>query len=124
MGRSLGFVLLIIVVAVGAYIYTRQAESVSAGGAAPNTVIDVTAVRSDLLGIANAERRHFASNGKYASLQELRTSGDTLIPTRESYSYSVETTDTTFKATASYSGSDPKAPKHITIDETMALTTN
>jgi hypothetical protein len=124
MGRSLGFVLLIIVVAAGGYIYTRQAESVSAGGATPNTVIDVTAVRNDLLGIANAERRYFASNGKYSSLEELRTSGDTPIPTRANYSYSVQITDATFKAIANYSGSDPKAPKRITIDETMALTTN
>jgi len=124
MGRSLGFIMVVIVAAVGGYLYTRQATSVTQVGSTPQTTIDVTAVRNDLLGIANAERRYFASNGKYATLEELRTNGDINIPTRAHYSYSVQTTDTSFKIIATYSGPDPKAPKRIAVDETMTITTD
>jgi len=124
MGRSLGFIMVVIVAAVGGYLYTRQATSVTQVGSNPQTTIDVTAVRNDLLGIANAERRYFASNGKYVSLEELRANGDISIPTRPNYSYSAQTTDTSFKIIATYSGPDPKAPKRITVDETMAITTD
>jgi hypothetical protein len=121
MARTFGFLMLIIVVAFGAYIYTKQAQSVTSIGSTPQTTVDVTAVRNDLLAIARAEQNYFASNGKYVSLDELRRSGDITIPTRANYGYSVETTDTAFKVAAMYSGSDAKAPKHITIDQTMAL---
>src|SRR2546427_185605 len=124
MGRAFGFIVLVIVVALGAYLYTRQAQSVTSVGSNPETTIDVTAVRNDLLAIANAERRYFASNGKYVSLDELRTGGDITIPTRPNYSYSAQTTETTFKIIAVYSGPDAKAPKRITVDETMAVTTD
>ena len=124
MGRAFGFIVLVIVVALGAYLYTRQAQSVTSVGSNPETTINVTAVRNDLLAIANAERRYFASNGKYVSLDELRTSGDITVPSRPNYAYSAQTTDATFKIIAVYSGPDPKAPKRITVDETMTLTTN
>src|SRR6266850_8437673 len=126
MGRAFGFLSLIIVVAIGGYLYTKQVQSVtSVGGSTPQTTIDVTAVRNDLLALANAERRYFASNGKYATLEELRTNGDlSSIPTRPNYSYSAQTTDTSFNIIASYSGPDPKAPKRIAVDETMAITTD
>ena len=124
MGRAFGFIVLVIVVALGAYLYTRQAQSVTSVGSNPETTINVTTVRNDLLAIANAERRYFASNGKYVSLDELRTSGDITVPSRPNYAYSAQTTDATFKIIAVYSGPDPKAPKRITVDETMTLTTN
>lgn len=125
MGRAFGFISLIGVVAIGGYLYTKQAESVtSIGGSAPTTTIDVTAVRNDLLALANGERQYFASNGKYASLDELQSNGGTRIPSRPNYSYSAETADTSFKIIATYSGPDPKAPKRIAIDETMSITNN
>jgi hypothetical protein len=115
--------MLVIVAAVGGYLYTKQANSVIEVGSTPQTTIDVTAVRNDLLGIANAERRYWASNGKYGTLDELRTGGDIHIPTRANYSYSAETSATGFKIVAAYSGPDPKAPKRMAVDETMAITT-
>ena len=124
MGRTLGFLLLIIVVACGAYVFTKQAQSVTSIGSTPQTTVDVTAVRNDLLAIARAEQNYFASNGKYVSLDELRRSGEITVPSRANYGYSVETTDTAFKVAAIYSGSDAKAPRHITIDQTMALKIN
>ena len=124
MGRSFGFIMVVIVVAVGGYLYTRQATSLTQVGSNPQTTIDVTAVRNDLLAMANAERRYFASNGKYATLEDLRTNGDISIPTRPNYSYSVEPGDTGFKIIATYSGPDPKAPKRIAVDDTMTITTD
>jgi hypothetical protein len=123
MGRSFGFIALIVVVAIGGYIYTRQAQSVSAVGSTPETALDVISVRNDLFAMANAEKRYYAINSKYASIDELRSNGDINIPTREHYSYSIQTSDSGFKIVAAYNGSDAQAPKRITIDDTMALTT-
>jgi hypothetical protein len=91
-------------------------------GSNPQTTVDVTAVRNDLMAMATAERNYFASNGKYVSLDELKSSGDLTIPNRPSYSYSAQISENSFKITAVYSGSDPKAPKRLTVDHTMALT--
>ena len=121
MGRAFGFLMLIVVVGVGGYIYTKQAQSITSVGSNPKTTVDVTAVRNDLIALATAERQHFASNGKYVPLDELRTAESVTLPTRPNFSYSAETGDTTFKITATYSGPDPKAPKHLTVDETMAM---
>ena len=126
MGRAFGFIALIVVVGIGAYLYTKQIESATSagGGSTPTTTVDVTGVRNDLLALANAERQYWASNAKYASLDELQSGGGTHAPARQNYSYSVEAGETTFKVVATYSGPDPKAPKRIAIDETMTITSN
>ncbi len=124
MGRAFGFILVVTVVAMGGYLYTKQAKSVTSVGSNPQTTVEVTGVRNDLLAIANAERRYFASNGKYVSLDELRTGGDISVPARPNYTYSAQTTESTFKIIAVYSGPDAKAPKRITVDETMAIRTD
>ncbi len=116
--------MIIIVVAVGGYVYTRQAQSVTSAGTAPNTMIEVTGVRNDLLALAKAEGGYFASKGRYASLDELEANGDTRIPTRPNYSYSAQATETGFKIIAVYSGPDSKAPKHIAVDQNMVMTTD
>jgi hypothetical protein len=123
MGRVLGFIAVVMTVAGGGYLFTRQAESVTSAGSNPQTSIEVTAVRNDLLAIANAERRYFASNGKYGSLGELRDGGN-IIPNRPNYSYSAQTTETTFTIIADYSGTDARAPKRLTIDHNMSMTTD
>jgi hypothetical protein len=61
MGRAFGFITLIAVVAVGAWIYMRQTRSVmTAGTSSPTATVDLIGVRSDLLAIAQAERSHAA----------------------------------------------------------------
>jgi hypothetical protein len=122
MGRAFGFIVVISAVAIGGYVYTRQVQAVSTGGSNPETMIDVTGVKNDLTAMAQAERRYWATNAKYASLEELRANGDIHIPTRASYSYTAQATETRFKIIAVYSGADPKAPKRITVDESMAIT--
>jgi len=55
MGRAFGFLTLIIVVAVGAYIYMRQTQgTMAAGTSSPTATVDLIAVRNDLLAIAQA----------------------------------------------------------------------
>jgi hypothetical protein len=123
MGRIFGLISVVVVVGIGGYIYTRQAQSVTSIGTNPETTVDLIAVRNDLMAIANAERRYWATNARYASLDELRAGGDIEVPGRQDYSYSVDLTEDGFTVTASYSGSDPDAPKRITVNEAMAMRT-
>ena len=123
MTRTFGLISVIVVVGIGGYVYTRQAQSVTSIGSNPETTVDVLAVRNDLMAIANAERRYWATNSRYASLDELRSGGDIEVPQREYFDYSVETSDAGFRIVASYSGSDPDAPKRISVNESMMMTT-
>ena len=128
MSRSLGFIGLLIVLGIGAYLYMRQTQAVTPGGSAatPRSTIDVAGVKNDLIALANAERRHFAAEGKYVSIDELRSSGDISMPSnsRGPYSYSAETSDTGFRITATYSGPpDAGVPRTLSIDETMQVKT-
>jgi hypothetical protein len=126
MGRALGFIGVLIAVGVGAYLYTQQAKSASVGGSSPRATIDTVGVKNDLMAIANAERRRLASDGKYVSLDDLRSNGDISMPgnTRGPYTYSVETSDSGFHVVATYSGPDTQAPRSMSIDQTMQISTN
>jgi hypothetical protein len=75
--------------------------------------------------IANAERRRFASDGKYVSLEDLRSNGDISMPSnsRGPYTYTVEIGDNSFIVKATYSGADASAPRSISVDQTMQVTT-
>jgi hypothetical protein len=120
MGRAFGFVTVLATVAIGFYLYSRQVQSLVPGSGNPHTAVDITAVRNDLIGIANAERRHWAANARYASLEELRANGDPL-PSRAAYSYSAEASETSFKVIATYTGADPAAPRRVSIDDSMTI---
>jgi hypothetical protein len=113
-----------IVLCVGAWLYTRQAKSVMPPGSNNvRAVVDVTGVQNDLLAIANSERSQFALEGKYLSLDELRSKGVINLPRsgRAGYTYSVEVSDTSFRAVASYSGPSAAAPQTISVDQTMEI---
>ena len=121
MGRAVGFVSLLIAVAVGGYLYTRQASSgMPAGATSPKAAIDLTGVKNDLLAIAQAEKRYHAMNSKYGSLAELRDNGDTNVSdSRGPYSYSVETRENGFLVRATYAGPDETMPRVVTIDQNL-----
>jgi hypothetical protein len=128
MGRVLGFVGLLIVLGVGFYIYKQQIVSTSAPGGStsnPRATIDVTGVRNDLIAIANAERRRYASDGKYVDISDLISNGDISMqtPSRGPFSYSSSVSDSGFTITATYSGNDPNAPKRMSIDQSMQIST-
>jgi hypothetical protein len=125
MSRIFGFLSIVIVLGVGFYIYTKQAQSSSsaAGVNSPKAAINITGVRSDLMSIAQAERGYFASEGKYASLDEL-ISSRSLVALRERapYTYSVETSGSGFRVVATRTADDGSgAPAQISVDENMAF---
>jgi hypothetical protein len=125
MGRVFGFVTVMIVVAVGAYIYMRQTQSVTApGSSSPTSTVDLMGVRSDLLAIAQAERSHAALQGSYASIEILRSQGELAMQrdNRGPYNYSAEISDSGFRIVATWPGGEAAgAPKTISIDQTMQI---
>lgn len=118
MGRLFGFVGTVATLAIGMYIYSLQVKAIdptaSANGA---DVVVVAGVKNDLIAIANAERGYMASQGKYASLDEL-TSGNylTMKSERPPYVYDVEVTSTGFRATATRTSKGSPAQLWITDD--------
>jgi hypothetical protein len=123
MSRIFGFLSLVIVMGIGMYIYSKQATSSSAvaGANNPKAAINITGVRSDLMSIAQAERRYMASEGRYASFDELVTANYiTVSRQRPPYSYEVETSSSGFHVVATRSGADVGGtPAHLSVDENM-----
>ncbi len=121
MGRVLGFVGTIVTMAIGMYIYSQQIKTLTpAGSGNPEDYATITGVKNDLIGIANAERGYQATQGKYASLDEL-TSGNyiTIKSERPPYIYDVELTSGSFRATATRTTKG--TPAQLWITETMQV---
>ena len=124
MGRSVGFVGLLIVLAIGGYLYTHQGGAPGQSTAVALKTVDVAGVKSDLLVLANAERSQFALDGKYLPLDELVSKGVVTMSrtSRPPYSYSAEIGAANFRIVATYSGDpQPGAPRRISIDDTMQV---
>jgi hypothetical protein len=128
MGRAFGFLSVVVVLAVGMYVYSRQAQSSSAiaGVNNPKAAVNLTGVKSDLIGIASAERRYFATEGKYASLDELISSNYlSMARQRPPYTYDVETSPNGFRVVATRSGDGaPGVPAQFSVDENMEFQTS
>jgi hypothetical protein len=122
MGRVLGFLGTIITMAIGMYIYSVQVKTLTPGAGSGNSeeVANITGVKNDLIGIANAERSYWASQGKYASLDELKSTNYISIRgERPPYIYDVETTSSSFRATATRTTKG--APAQLWIDDSMQV---
>ena len=123
MGRIFGFLSLVLGLGVGMYLYSRQVQSSSAatGAATPQATISITGVKTDLTTIAAAERRYFAGEGKYVSLDELISSGYiTVARQRPPYSYAVEIGAGGFRVVATRSGDNNSGlPAQLSVDENM-----
>jgi hypothetical protein len=127
MSRSFGFIALILTAGIVMYLYMKNTVAVSpgAGGkATPQATIDIVGVKNDLNAIAQAERRYWATNSKYVSIDDLRTNGDISMQSnaRGSYEYSADYSDNAFRITATYSG-EPIAgiPHSLNIDQNMEI---
>ena len=122
MGRALGFVGTIVTMAIGMYIYSVQVKTLSpsTGGGNSEEVATIVGVKNDLISIANAERGYLASQGRYASLDEL-VSGNyiTIKGERPPYVYDVETASGSFRATATRTTKG--APAQLWITDTMQV---
>ena len=124
MPRVLGFLGLLIALAIGGYIYIQQAKSASKEAGNPRATVDVAGVKMDLISMAQAERGYYAREGHYASLDDLRSSGDLLVRSdrRGFYSYSASYTDSGFTITANYAGPpNPEAPQSLWVDENLQV---
>jgi hypothetical protein len=122
MGRLFGFLGLVIVLAIGMYIYSQQMKSASAvaGATTPAGAVNITGVKSDLISLASAERNYFAQEGKYASLDELVSAKYVTVQReRPPFSYDISTTSAGFQVTATRSG--PGSPGKMWIDENMTV---
>jgi hypothetical protein len=122
MSRVFGFLSIVIVLAVGMYIYSQQVKSATAAGgqSTPTGAVNITGVRSDLLSLASAERNYFAQQGRYASLEDLISEKYVTIErSRPPYSYEISTTSSGFQVTATRS--TPGSPAKIWIDENMQM---
>ena len=123
MGRLFGFISLMLVMAAGMYIYSRQAQSSSAAAGAnnPRAAVNITGVKSDLITIAQAERGYFALEGKYASLDELISSHSMAVARqRLPYTYEIETSGSGFRVIATRNGDDASGtPSQLSVDQDM-----
>jgi len=128
MGRLFGFLSVVIVMAIGMYLYSTQVQSSSApaGANTPKAAITITGVRNDLVSIASAERRHFADEGKYASLDELiSTNYVTVSRQRPPYTYTVQISSSGFRVVATRSADDTSGtPSQLSVDENMDFQTS
>jgi len=123
MSRVFGFLSVVIVMAIGLYIYSKQVQSTSAaaGASSPQAAINITGVRNDLLSIASAERRYFATEGKYASLDDMIASNYiTVARQRPPYTYEVQISSSGFRVVATRTGNSPAGtPAQLSVDENM-----
>ena len=123
MGRVTAFLGLLIALAIGAYLFTQHSQTPDGAGN-PRATIDVVGVKNDLVTLANAERRYFARENKYASLDELRSGGDISMPSnnRGPYMYTVDAGESGFRITATYTGPpNSEAIRSLSIDESMQI---
>ena len=120
MRKGVGLLVVIIAVAVVWYLYGRNLTSMP-GGDNPRATVDVVGVRADLMNIARAERAHMTRSSTYASLDDLRSSGDISLGTngRYGYTYSVSYDDQHFTVVATRTGSPSAGPARITVDDAM-----
>lgn len=120
--RAFGLIAVVIVLCVGFLIYERRATDVMQGGS-PQEQVDVTAIRQRLLTIAQTERQYQASNGKYATLEELAS--ENLLPggtEQRGYTYTAEIRSAGFTITATPTDSAKTAWPTLEITEAMTVT--
>lgn len=125
MGRALGFLSIIITMAIGMYLYSVQVKtfSPSAGAGTPEEAALIAGVKNDLISIAGAERGYLASQGRFASFEEL-VAGNylTIKGQRPPYVYEVEATPGSFRATATRTTKG--SPAKLWITDTMEVETS
>jgi hypothetical protein len=115
---------LLIVALLAALVYKYYFSSLqSAGTGTPAQTIDIVGVKNDLIGIAQAERAHQAMQGSYTSLDALISSGElTMKQTgRNGYTYSVETTDQSFRAIAHCPTATFPGCSNYAVDQSMEV---
>jgi hypothetical protein len=114
---------LVIVLAIGYWVYKAELAPGPQGGTPPIEQADIAGVTSDLVSIGQAERLYLASHGSYASLEQLQQEGS--IPfsgSRHGYNYRVEVHGVEhFKAVADPAGPAKPGWPTLSLDETLQV---
>jgi hypothetical protein len=124
--RSLLILLIVGALLFGAYHFYLSKLPATDGGTAPTQAISLTAVRSNLLQIAQGERAYMAFNGRCVGLDELISSSTVKTPNtdRSGYTYSIECSDNNFDVKAQHAsataGSSLRYP-NLVIDSNMQI---
>jgi hypothetical protein len=120
MGRILGLLGVMLTMAAGVYFYSIQVKATSPTGTGnPRDIADLAGVKNDLISIANAERGYLASEGRYASLDELVAGKYITITSRPPYTYEAEPDSDGFRVTATRA--TPGSPVQLSIDQSMEI---
>ncbi len=121
-----GILGLVLVVAIIYFVYSSQYGG-DKGQPPPAQQIDLTAVRSDLLSLAQAQRRYLAANGTYATLEQLQQQGEVRFngSGRRGYTYTMESEDGLhFRITAKPADPARTDWPTLTIDDSMQLSSS
>lgn len=124
MRAGFSFIGILMVLGIGYIIYSTQIQSGQNGTPLPRQT-NVLAVKQDLLSLGRSEGLYLATNGSYATIEQLMDSGvSSIVPdgSRWGYKYSIEVEGAAhFIITASpieASGTDQPT---FSIDETMQV---
>ena len=115
---------LLVVIGCGYFVYAAYFARAGVAAVPPQQQIDVTAIRSDLLVIGDAERQYVVSHGAYGTLQQLQQEGPSSIRAEvRGYAFSVEPNGAqSFTATAAPTDPSKSSWPTLTLDETMQVT--
>jgi len=120
--RIFGFLGVLVVLGVGFFVYQRSVAELP-GGESPMEQIDTAAIRQRLLTIAQTERQYQATNGKYATLEEL--SAANLLPggtEQRGYTFTAEVSASGITITATPTAADKEDWPTLEITESMQVT--
>lgn len=118
--RIFGLLAVVIVLGIGLFMYRRSITELPGGS--PQQQIDTVSIRQRLLTIAQTERQYQASNGKYATLEQLVN--NSLLPggtEQRGYTYSAEIGRAGFTITATPTAEDKAGWPTLSINETMQV---
>jgi len=114
----------LVVLAIGYFIFKSQFTKGPQQGTPPMEQIDVIGVTADLQAIAQAERMYLASHGNYASVDQLQQEGSIAFSpsNRRGYNYVADLDDGQhFKVTASPADPSKQGWPTLAVDETMQV---
>ena len=122
--RTTGFVGLLLALAAGYFVYSAQLDRTSSAGASPQQTIDITAIRSALFEIGQAQRLYVNAHGAYGTLEQLRAEGSPHLGSdQRGYVFSVKPDGARgFRAIAAPAGARGEQSPTLTIDERMEIT--
>ena len=125
--RAFGRLLVAALIIAGIYYFYVRRLPTASDGTAPTQAILLTAVKSDLLQIAQGERKYMALNSRCASFEELISSRTILMERaaeRGGYTYTIECSGADFTVTARHPpipGDSSIRYPTIHVDQTLQI---